>query len=115
LYNNVLPASKLSSGANYHFFKEGIEPKWEDPVNEKGGKWVVTISAKARFTQFDKLWLWMLLACVGEVFEDEAEICGCVASVRKGGDKVALWTRTANLDAVQKVCWQHKQARVIPN
>ncbi len=62
----------------------------------------MTVPAKARFTHFDKLWLWMLLACVGEAFEDEAEICGCVASVRKGGDKVALWTRTATADAVQK-------------
>jgi translation initiation factor 4E len=103
LYNNIIPASKLSVGANYHLFKEGIEPKWEDETNAKGGKWLTVLPAKARTNgSLDKLWLWSLLACIGEAFDDENEICGCVVSIRKGGDKIALWTRTSSLEAVQK-------------
>jgi translation initiation factor 4E len=36
--NKVAPASKLPASCNYHLFREGIEPKWEDKANEGGGK-----------------------------------------------------------------------------
>ncbi|KAG0606457.1 hypothetical protein M758_9G142100 [Ceratodon purpureus] len=39
LYNNVLQPSKLIAGADFHCFKAGIEPKWEDPKCAYGGKW----------------------------------------------------------------------------
>lgn len=96
LQNNIVPASGLALGSNYHFFKEKIEPKWEDPANSKGGKWVVTIPSKNRREYLDRLWLWTLLACIGEVWEEEDEICGCVVSIRKTQDKVALWTKSGN-------------------
>jgi len=98
LYNNITPASKLSTSSTYHFFKENIEPKWEDPCNAKGGKWVVTLHTRARKESLDKLWLWTLLACIGESFEDEEEICGGVISIRKQQDKIALWTRSGDHD-----------------
>jgi len=94
LFNNVVPASKLTSGSNYHLFKENIEPKWEDPANEQGGKWIINLPTKSR-NQLDKLWLWTLLACVGENLTDENEVCGAVVSIRKQQDKIALWTKTS--------------------
>ncbi|CAJ0826023.1 6909_t:CDS:2 [Entrophospora sp. SA101] len=33
--------SELSTNSNYHLFKHGIKPMWEDPENERGGKWVI--------------------------------------------------------------------------
>lgn len=102
LYNNIVPASKLAAGANYHLFKEGIEPKWEDPENEKGGKWIITIPPKNRNVLLDKFWLWMLLACIGESFEDETEVCGCVVSARRAADKLALWSKTSTNDGAAK-------------
>jgi len=102
LYNNIVPASKLAAGANYHLFKEGIEPKWEDSENEKGGKWVITIPPKNRNQTLDKLWLWTLLACIGESFEDESEVCGVVCSVRRAADKIALWSKTSTNDVAAK-------------
>ena len=39
LYNNILPPSRLATGADIHLFREGIEPKWEDPACAGGGKW----------------------------------------------------------------------------
>lgn len=39
LYNNVLQPSKLIAGVDFHCFKAGIEPKWEDPKCAHGGKW----------------------------------------------------------------------------
>jgi len=94
LYNNLLPPSRLAIGSNYHVFKEGILPEWEHKENIQGGKWVAGVTSKAK-DSLDELWLWTLLALIGEHFEDSEEICGSVVSPRKGGHKLALWTRTA--------------------
>jgi hypothetical protein len=36
---------------NYHVFKNGIKPMWEDPQNNKGGKWILLLKG----SQKDKL------------------------------------------------------------
>jgi translation initiation factor 4E len=43
-------------GSNYHLFKEGVQPMWEDPQNAKGGKWVTQV-AKAKKKELDSYWL----------------------------------------------------------
>lgn len=100
IFNNISPASKLLVGANYHLFKNDVEPKWEHAENVKGGKWNVAV--KGSNEQLDKWWLWSVLACIGESFEDENEICGCVVSIRRGANRLALWTKTATLEGAQK-------------
>eukprot|EP01103_Thecamoeba_quadrilineata_P005959 TRINITY_DN156_c1_g1_i1.p1 TRINITY_DN156_c1_g1~~TRINITY_DN156_c1_g1_i1.p1 ORF type:complete len:246 (-),score=50.99 TRINITY_DN156_c1_g1_i1:128-865(-) len=98
LYNNIVKPSNLISGSDYHLFKEHIEPKWEDQHNSKGGKWIVNISNKNGRDNLDRYWLWTILALIGEGFgtdEENEEICGCVVSVRKAQDRIALWTKSA--------------------
>eukprot|EP01089_Gocevia_fonbrunei_P022651 TRINITY_DN9235_c0_g1_i1.p1 TRINITY_DN9235_c0_g1~~TRINITY_DN9235_c0_g1_i1.p1 ORF type:complete len:269 (-),score=49.29 TRINITY_DN9235_c0_g1_i1:143-949(-) len=93
LYNNILGASQLSAGSNFHIFKTGTEPKWEDKANKKGGKWVVNLPAKQRATKLDELWLFTLLSVIGESYGDFGDhVCGAVVSIRKGQDRIALWT-----------------------
>ena len=42
----------------------------------------------------DYYWLELLMAMIGEQFEDlGANVCGAVVNVRTKGDKVSLWTR----------------------
>ncbi|KAJ3038342.1 hypothetical protein HDV00_000763 [Rhizophlyctis rosea] len=94
IYNNVQKASQLAAGSNYHLFKEGVRPEWEDPTNAKGGKWVLPIP-KPKKGELDQLWLYTLLACVGEAFPDQDEVCGAVVSIRKQQDRISLWTRSA--------------------
>jgi len=103
LYNNVTPPSQLPLGCSYNLFKNTIEPKWEDTSNAKGGKWTIIIQ-KSR-GQLDRMWLWLLLACIGQVLEeDDDEICGIVVNVRKNQDKLCIWTKDAdNKDAVVKI------------
>ncbi|GJM91772.1 hypothetical protein PR202_ga08182 [Eleusine coracana subsp. coracana] len=43
LYNNIHRPSKLVVGADFHCFKEKIEPKWEDPICANG---VVSVRGK---------------------------------------------------------------------
>lgn len=101
IFNYIRPASKLQIGANYHLFKNDIEPKWEHPENYKGGKW--NVGLKGNLETLDKMWLWAVLACIGENFEDENEICGCVVSIRKGQqNRLAVWTKTAASESAQK-------------
>jgi len=95
VFNNLKPASSLAQGSNYHIFKENIEPKWEDAANSKGGKWTVTVPPKNRSTALDQMWLWTVLACIGETFLSPDDVCGVVVSVRKAGDRVQIWTRDA--------------------
>ncbi|KAJ1547862.1 hypothetical protein HK096_010253 [Nowakowskiella sp. JEL0078] len=95
VYNNITPATQLLPGSNYHLFKEGVQPMWEDKANQIGGKWVVQIGKATRDKLVDPSWLNAVLACIGEEFEESDEICGLVMSVRKTQDRIALWTRTA--------------------
>ncbi|KAI9386712.1 hypothetical protein POPTR_010G066700v4 [Populus trichocarpa] len=99
LYEQIFKPSKLPVNADFHLFRAGIEPKWEDPVCATGGKWSVTSSGKANL---DTMWLETLMALIGEQFDEADEICGVVASVRRQRqDKLALWTKTAANEAVQ--------------
>ncbi|KAI8048546.1 translation initiation factor eIF 4e-like domain-containing protein [Syncephalis plumigaleata] len=110
VYNNVAKVNELQSGANYHLFKKGIKPMWEDAANAKGGKWVVQLQ-KTRNFDINDYWLYMMLACIGETFEYEDEICGAVMSARKSFNRLALWTRTCNKREVcERIGYQFKEA-----
>ncbi|KAI9089427.1 translation initiation factor eIF 4e-like domain-containing protein [Phlyctochytrium arcticum] len=106
VYNNVVKASSLAHGSNYHIFKEGIQPMWEDPQNANGGKWVIQVP-KSKRGDLDQMWLHSILAVIGETFPDSDEICGIVVSSRKSADRLSLWTKTAlSADEVIR-CGQH--------
>lgn len=100
LYNNLFIPSKLPPGTDFHCFKEGVEPKWEDSQCASGGKWTVN-NTRGGKEELDKIWLHTLLALIGEQFDEADEICGVVASVRTRSEKIALWTRTAANEAAQ--------------
>ena len=97
VYNNIAKCTEIPAGSNYHLFKKGVRPMWEDPANAKGGKWVVQIlKSSSKADDVNDIWLNSLLACIGESFEQEDEICGLVMSNRKAFYRVALWTRSSN-------------------
>ena len=72
LYNNIKPPSWLPPGTDFHLFKEGIEPKWEDPKCEHGGKWTILVPKAGNAKQVvDKFWL-HAVRC----------LCPCVVSLQ---------------------------------
>jgi len=95
LWNNIKGAHELPTGSDYHLFKQGIEPKWEDLANTKGGKWLITFKTTQRETHLNKYWLDTILAIIGNEFEDVEEITGVVMSVRKVNDRISIWTQNA--------------------
>lgn len=97
VYNNIHHPSKLAVGADFHCFKNKIEPKWEDPICANGGKWTMSFSRG----KSDTCWLYTLLALIGEQFDYGDEICGAVINVRVRQEKIALWTRNAANETAQ--------------
>lgn len=95
LYKSILTASDIPIGANYHFFRSDIQPMWEDPANEHGGKWTFS-GQKAKRNFLNDIWLNLLLAIVGSCFSGEAndEVCGIVLAPRQKIDRISLWTRS---------------------
>ncbi|XP_072993835.1 eukaryotic translation initiation factor 4E-1-like [Typha latifolia] len=97
LYNNIHHPSKLTIGSDFHCFKYGIEPKWEDPICSNGGKWTISCSRG----KVDTWWLYTLLAMIGEQFDQSDEICGAVVNVRAKQEKISIWTKNGLNEAAQ--------------
>lgn len=95
LQNNIAPTSELALKSDYHLFKEGVRPEWEDQQNKHGGKWSYQFKEK-RNVPIDELWLHVMLSAIGETLEeeDDGEVMGVVVNVRKGFYRIGVWTRT---------------------
>lgn len=91
VYSHLKRPSTLPLVADYHFFRKGIRPIWEDAENRKGGKWIVRLKKGVA----DRYWEDLLFAIIGDQFGDASdEVCGAVLSVRNGEDILSVWTRT---------------------
>ena len=42
-YDFLNRPNDLPTTTDYHFFRDGIKPTWEDPGNAKGGKWIIRL------------------------------------------------------------------------
>ncbi|XP_061436214.1 eukaryotic translation initiation factor 4E-1A-like isoform X1 [Lethenteron reissneri] len=116
LYNHIQPASCLIAGSDYAMFKEGVTPMWEDPANLAGGRWLISLTKQQRYLDLDALWLETLLMLVGEALTPYGEqVCGAVVSVRRKGDRIALWTSNADSsDAVITIGRVYKRRLGLP-
>lgn len=95
------PPSSLPAGVDLALFRAGVSPDWEDAANITGGRWL----ARREHRQVDDAWLNLLLFLIGEHADMRGElVTGAVVSVRKAGDRLALWISEAdNLETVVKV------------
>ncbi|KAJ3868698.1 eukaryotic translation initiation factor 4E class I [Lentinula novae-zelandiae] len=107
LYNNIVPPSALPQKANYYLFKEGIIPAWEDEANKDGGKWSIQLPKDKNKPHVDKMWLYTMLAAIGETFDPSLTtldpsgsppnslITGVIVSTRPQFYRISIWTRLA--------------------
>jgi len=105
LYNNIVPPSLLPQKANYYLFKEGIIPAWEDEANKNGGKWSIQLPKDKNRPNVDKMWLYTMLAAIGETFDPyltsgeevspQSLITGVIVSTRPQFYRISIWTRLA--------------------
>ncbi|KAF2483672.1 translation initiation factor eIF 4e-like domain-containing protein [Neohortaea acidophila] len=90
VYSHLKRPSALPTVSDYHFFKEGIRPVWEDEENKRGGKWIMRVKKGVA----DRYWEELLLAMIGDQFAEASdEVCGAVVSVRSGEDVFSIWTK----------------------
>jgi len=73
IYNNVPAASDLCHKSvlikrdyivAFSFFRKPHVPEWEDPLNPNGSEWGCRDNIRAEI--IDKMWLYVLLAAIGE-------------------------------------------------
>ncbi|CEP09162.1 hypothetical protein [Parasitella parasitica] len=95
VYNNIVKVNHLEVTTNYHIFKKGIRPEWEDPANAKGGKFSIQFPRNRTSETINERWLNLILHMLGEQFKYEDEICGAVVSVRKVFYRIALWIKSS--------------------
>jgi len=92
IYGHLVRPGELSSHSDFHLFKLGIKPMWEDSANKHGGKWIVRL----RKGLSSRAWENLVLAMLGEQFMVGEEICGAVVSVRFQEDIISIWNRSAS-------------------
>lgn len=103
IFNSIPLASELPLKSDYHLFREGIKPEWEDPQNASGGKWSYSFKEKKKY-DINELWLRALLSAIGETLEeDEHELNGIVLNVRRVLYRVGLWSRTCNKERLEPI------------
>ncbi|ORZ05905.1 hypothetical protein BCR41DRAFT_374244 [Lobosporangium transversale] len=102
-FNWIEKPHKMENSANYHLFKDGIKPMWEDPANANGGRWIVTLLNK-NAELLDRCWMEMAYALVGEQLDAGDDICGAVLSRRIKADRLAVWVRDKeNVEAINGI------------
>ena len=108
-YNYLRRPNDLPTTTDYHFFRDGIKPTWEDSSNAKGGKWIIRLPKGLA----SRYWEEVILAFIGGQFTGvpDDEICGLVISIRYSEDILGVWNKTSSeriiierlRDAIKKV------------
>jgi translation initiation factor 4E len=92
-YNFLRRPNDLPTTTDYHFFRDGIKPTWEDDSNARGGKWIVRLPKGLA----SRYWEEVILALIGGQFPGvpDGEICGMVVSIRYSEDILGIWNKTS--------------------
>ncbi|XP_061835725.1 eukaryotic translation initiation factor 4E type 2 isoform X4 [Nerophis lumbriciformis] len=90
-YSHMIRPGDITGHSDFHLFKEGIKPMWEDDANKMGGRCIIRL----RKGLASRCWENLILAMLGEQFMVGEEICGAVVSVRFQEDIISIWNKTA--------------------
>jgi translation initiation factor 4E len=93
-FHSMAMVSSLASGASYRVFPTGVQPDWEDARNAAGGRFVLTTD------DLDEAWMLLLLGVLGESTFEDGLVTGVVASAKKQGTRLELWTSKTDPEAV---------------
>eukprot|EP01128_Nolandella_sp_AFSM9_P003486 TRINITY_DN149_c3_g1_i1.p1 TRINITY_DN149_c3_g1~~TRINITY_DN149_c3_g1_i1.p1 ORF type:complete len:216 (+),score=56.77 TRINITY_DN149_c3_g1_i1:1-648(+) len=97
IYSNIVKAENIDYDVDLFFFRKGLKPMWEEPDNNRGGKFTVYFSRTNGRKRGARSWEEMLLALVGaQIDVPEDEICGLVYRISGNQDELHIWTKHAN-------------------
>lgn len=109
LFNKTPSVGGLPTFSDYFLFRRGVQPSWEDPANEKGGRWVAILDESFKphhqqqfpnpssptASQVDAYWMAVVRSVVGAQYGSvNEEVCGVVASLRPKQNRVCLLVQT---------------------
>ncbi|KAG2180464.1 hypothetical protein INT44_003468 [Umbelopsis vinacea] len=92
VYSHLKRPKDLPNISDYHLFKQGVRPVWEDTMNVNGGKWIVRLKKGLA----SRYWESLVMAIVGDQFDVGQEICGAVLSIRNSEDILSVWNQSAH-------------------
>lgn len=110
LFNHLKKPSEIPSGGDYSFFKNDIQPMWEDPQNREGGRLTVIHVNPKQSAVADDVWLDLLVFLIGEDFDQTNETCGMVMNSRSYGYKIGVWTSQSDEKVVRNIGQQIKRS-----
>ncbi|KAK3737319.1 hypothetical protein RRG08_067384 [Elysia crispata] len=99
IHSYIVRPGDMSGHVDYHLFKEGIRPMWEDEANKHGGKWIIRLKKGLA----SRCWENLILAMLGEQFMVGEEICGAVISIRFQDDILSLWNRSNDQNITSRI------------
>ena len=105
--NNVWKKEYLTSfktGTTFHFFRDGISPRWEDPANTKGGNLTILIHDKSvnhNSSNVQSFWEYLLMGLVGEQI-DTHRIHGLSMCKRPNKLMIRIWERECTANSCEK-------------
>ncbi|GKY98638.1 hypothetical protein MPSEU_000820500 [Mayamaea pseudoterrestris] len=102
VYDFLKRPSDLTPTTDYHIFRSGTKPTWEDPNNKDGGKWIVRLPKGLA----SRYWEEITLALIGQQFlgVPDGEVCGAVLSVRYNEDILGVWNKSASdRECIEKI------------
>ena len=118
----LCPPSSLPAGVDFALFRAGViilpysaQFDFFSPgVARLGGR---SQHCRREHRQADDVWLNLLLFLIGKHVDMRGElVTGAVVSVRKAGDRLALWISEAdNLETVVKVELRKFSTQLMPN
>lgn len=92
LFHHLASINEMKPGSDYMMFKKGIQPKWEDPLNRSGGRWMIKLEPQNRADEVNQqAWTELLLLLISGLIDGADKVTGAVCNVRRMCDKLSLW------------------------
>jgi len=87
-YTHMLRPDSFARDYDYYMFRDDDIPAWETwPF---GGCWI--LKYRKRSGMLNKVWERLILAAIGEIFE-EPNVCGVCVSTRQREDLISVWNK----------------------
>ena len=98
-YSHMIRPSALPPQTSFSFFQKGIKPMWEDPCNAHGGRFMIRLKKECS----NKCWEDLILAFIGDPFEENHVICGIQLSIKEKEVAIAIWVKPLNMNEKENV------------
>jgi len=111
MFNNVRGPFEIGQ-CDYSIFRDTLQPAWEHPAFVKGGRITLSLPAPVQRSnskapsRHNDVWLHLVLALIGENFDDVGGslIGGLRVVVKRNSVKLEVWISDMPTDTIDKLC-----------